>query len=148
MSLVSVDGIVKEKLDYNLQKVDPFFTDANHEYADKFEKKLADLNGKNSEDQLCIEEFLEKSQKDWFNRYRDVKLGKSPLPSPAPSVFRIKLRETSQSESPPITGPGADSNAGQFLLPNDYVPPTGLKRFMLMKLGNWPVYSIFLAIVS
>jgi alpha-1,3-glucan synthase len=148
MSLVSVDDIVKEKQDYNLQKVDPFFTDANNEYADKFEKKLADLNGKNSEDQLCIEEFLEKSQKDWFNRYREVKLGKSPLPSPNPSVFRIKVRETDRPESPPISGPGAGSNVGQFLLPNDYVPPTGLKRFMLMKLGDWPVYSIFLAIVS
>jgi alpha-1,3-glucan synthase len=148
MSLVSVGDIIKEKQDYNLQKVDPFFTDANNEYADKFEKKLADLNGKNSEDQLCIEEFLEKSQKDWFNRYRDVKLGKSPVPSPTPSLFRIKIRETGRPESPQITGPGADTNAGQFLLPNDYVPPTGLKRFMLMKLGDWPVYSIFLAIVS
>jgi alpha-1,3-glucan synthase len=148
MSLVSVDEIIKEKQDYNLQKVDPFFTDANNEYADKFQKKLANLNGKNSEDQLCIEEFLEKSQKDWFNRYRDIKLGKSPVPSPTPSVFRIKIRETGRPESPQITGPGADTNAGQFLLPNDYVPPTGLKRFMLMKLGDWPVYSIFLAIVS
>lgn len=148
MSLVSVEDIVKEKQDYNLQKVDPFFTDANNEYADTFEKKLADLNGKNSEDQLCIEEFLEKSQKDWFNRYRAVKLGKSPSLSPDPSVFRIKLRETDRPESPPSTGPGAGPNAGQFLLPNNYVPPTGLKRFMLMKLGDWPVYSIFLAIVS
>lgn len=148
MSLVSVDGIIKEKQDYNLQKVDPFFTDANNEYAEVFEKKLADLNGKNSQDQLCIEEFLEKSQKDWFNRYRDVKLGKSPLPSPAPSVFRIKIRETGGPESPPIPAPGADPKTEQFLLPNYYVPPTGLKRFMLMKLGDWPVYSIFLAIVS
>jgi alpha-1,3-glucan synthase len=148
MSLVSVDEIIKEKQDYNLQKVDPFFTDANNEYADKFQKKLANLNGKNSEDQLCIEEFLEKSQKDWFNRYRDIKLGKSPLASPAPSVIRIKVHEIGQSESPPITGPDADPNVGQFLLPNDYIPPTGLKRFMLMKLGDWPVYSMFLAIVS
>jgi hypothetical protein len=148
MSLVSVDDITKEKQNYNLQKVDPFFTDANNEYAVKFEKKLADLNSKNSEDQLCIEEFLEKSEKDWFNRYRDVKLGKSPLPSPAASVFRFKGHESSRSEIPPITGPDPGSNAGQFLLPNDYVPPTGLKRFMLMKLGDWPVYSIFLAIVS
>jgi alpha-1,3-glucan synthase len=148
MSLVSVDGIVKEQNHFNLQKVDPFFTDANNEYADKFEKKLADLNGKNSEDQLCIEEFLEKSEKDWFNRYRDVKLGKSPLPSPAPSVFRFKVHETDRPETPPITTLCADPNIEQFLLPNDYVPPTGLKRFMLMKLGDWPVYSIFLAIVS
>lgn len=148
MSLVSVDDITKEKQHYNLQKVDPFFTDANNEYANRFEKKLVDLNGKNSEDQLCIEEFLEKSEKDWFNRYRDVKLGKSPLPSPASSVFRFKVHDTGRSATPPITGPGAVPNTGQFLLPNDYVPPTGLKRFMLMKLGDWPVYSIFLAIVS
>lgn len=148
MSLVSVDDITKEKQHYNLQKVDPFFTDANNEYANRFEKKLVDLNGKNSEDQLCIEEFLEKSEKDWFNRYRDVKLGKSPLPSPASSVFRFKVHDTGRSATPPITGLGAVPNTGQFLLPNDYVPPTGLKRFMLMKLGDWPVYSIFLAIVS
>lgn len=149
MTLVSVDGIVQESKHFNLQKVDPFFTDANNEYADRFEKKLADLNGKNSEDHLCIEEFLEKSEKDWFNRYRDVKLGKSPLPSPSPSVFRLKVRESDPPQTPPITGaPGAEPNAEQFLLPNDYVSPTGLKRFMLMKMGDWPVYSIFLAIVS
>ncbi|CAG8424933.1 unnamed protein product [Penicillium salamii] len=144
MSLVSVDGIVKEKQDYNLQKVDPFFTDSNNEYADKFERKLADLTGKNSEDQLCIEEFLEKSQKDWFNRYREVKLGKSYSPSPASSVFRFKIREP-RPESPEVASSDTDPNAGQFLLPSDYVPPTGLKRFMLMKLGDWPVYSLFLA---
>ncbi|PYH83359.1 alpha-1,3-glucan synthase [Aspergillus uvarum CBS 121591] len=147
MSLVSVDDIVKEKQDYNLQKVSPFFTDVNNEYADKFEKKLVDLNGKNSEDQLCIEEFLEKSEKDWFNRYRDVKLGKSPLPSPSPSVFRFKVNDNSPPPTPGMTGgPVEDPNAGQFLLPKDYVPPTGLKRFMLMKIGDWPVYSIVLAI--
>ncbi|KAJ6102430.1 hypothetical protein N7486_004857, partial [Penicillium sp. IBT 16267x] len=146
MSLVSVNDIIKEKQDYNLQKVDPFFTDPNNEYADKFEKKLADLNGKNSQGQLCIEEFLDRSQKDRFNRYRDVKLGKSPLPSPAPSVFRMRIRETGRPESPPIAGTDAVPDTEQFVLPNSYVTPTGLKRFMLMKLGDWPVYSIFLAI--
>ncbi|KAJ5351246.1 hypothetical protein N7452_000220 [Penicillium brevicompactum] len=137
MSLASVDGIVKEKQDYNLQKVDPFFTDGKNEYADLFEKRLASLNGKNSEDQLCIEEFLEKSQKDWFNRYRDVRLGKSP---PAVSDS-LSLPPQDSRNCPRI-----HSNVGQFLLPSNYVPPTGLKRFMLMKLGDWPVYSIFLAI--
>lgn len=148
MSLASVDTIIKEKQDFNLQKVDPFFTDPNNEYAAKFEKKLADLNGKNSEDQLCIEEFLEKSEKDWFNRYREVKLGKSPLPSPAASVSRFRVQDSGGTDTPPIPGLSVDRSAGQFLLPNDYVPPTGLKRFMLRKIGDWPVYSIFLAVVS
>ncbi|GKZ26283.1 hypothetical protein AbraIFM66951_003610 [Aspergillus brasiliensis] len=146
MSLVSVHDIVKEKQDYNLQKVNPFFTDANHEYAAKFERKLAGLNGKNSEDQLCIEEFIEKSEKDWFNRYRDVKLGKSPLPSPSPSIFRFKVQDASRPPTPAANAPVEDPNGGQFLLPKDYVPPTGLKRFMLIKLGDWPLYSIVLAI--
>ncbi|PYH63384.1 alpha-1,3-glucan synthase [Aspergillus vadensis CBS 113365] len=146
MSLVSIHDIVKEKQDYNLQKVNPFFTDANHEYAAKFERKLAGLNGKNSEDQLCIEEFIEKSEKDWFNRYRDVKLGKSPLPSPSPSIFRFKVQDASRPPTPAVNGPAEDPNGGQFLLPKDYVPPTGLKRFMLIKLGDWPLYSIVLAI--
>ncbi|RDH31235.1 alpha-1,3-glucan synthase [Aspergillus welwitschiae] len=146
MSLVSIHDIVKEKQDYNLQKVNPFFTDANHEYAAKFERKLAGLNGKNSEDQLCIEEFIEKSEKDWFNRYRDVKLGKSPLPSPSPSIFRFRGQDASRPPTPAANGPVEDPNGGQFLLPKDYVPPTGLKRFMLIKLGDWPLYSIVLAI--
>ncbi|RDK37106.1 alpha-1,3-glucan synthase [Aspergillus phoenicis ATCC 13157] len=146
MSLVSIHDIVKEKQDYNLQKVNPFFTDANHEYAAKFERKLAGLNGKNSEDQLCIEEFIEKSEKDWFNRYRDVKLGKSPLPSPSPSIFRFRVQDASRPPTPAANGPVEDPNGGQFLLPKDYVPPTGLKRFMLIKLGDWPLYSIVLAI--
>jgi alpha-1,3-glucan synthase len=148
LSLVSVGDIVKEKLDYNLQKVSPFFTDVNHEYADMFEKMLAELNGKNSEDQMCIEEIIEKSEKDWFNRYRDVKLGKSPQPSPAPSVFRLKIHDDSRPPTPGLDALDVETTASQFLLPHDYVPPTGLKRFMLMKLGDWPVYSIILAIVS
>ncbi|RAL13908.1 alpha-1,3-glucan synthase [Aspergillus homomorphus CBS 101889] len=146
MSLVSVNDIVREKQDYNLQKVSPFFTDVNNEYAYKFEKKLAGLNGKNSEDQLCIELFLEKSEKDWFNRYRDIKLGKSALPSPSPSVLRFTVHDNSEPATPGVTGPAEDPIAGQFLLPRDYVPPTGVKRFMLMKLGDWPVYSIVLAL--
>lgn len=151
MSLLSIDSVVKEKQDYNLQKVSPFFTDSNNEYATNFERKLQNLNGKNSEDQLCIEEYLSKSEKDWFNRYRDVKLGRSPLGgTPVSSVFRLKI---SHSHSPPRTPSRMDSPPDerppdQFLLPKDYVPPSGLRRFLLRRIGDWPLYSILLGFVS
>ncbi|KAL2003969.1 hypothetical protein VTN02DRAFT_1265 [Thermoascus thermophilus] len=147
MSLLSIDSVVKEKQDYSLQKVSPFFTDSNNEYAMNFERKLQNLNGKNSEDQLCIEEYLSKSEKDWFNRYREVKLGRSPPGgTPVSTVFKLKM---SHSNSPPGTPSRMNSSPDerppdQFLLPNGYVPPSGLRRFLLRRIGDWPLYSILL----
>lgn len=147
LSLLSVESIVKEKQDYNLQKVNPFFTDSTNEYARNFAKKLANLNGKNSEDSLCIEEYLSKSEKDWFNKYRDVKLGRSPMGStPASSIFRVKMSRApspSRGETPVDEKP-----SDEFLLPKDYVPPSGLRRLLLYRIGDWPLYSIILAFVS
>lgn len=68
-SVLSIDSITKEKKDFQLQKVDPFFTDSNGEFYKVFEKRLDNLSGKNSETELCIEEFLEKSERSWFDRY-------------------------------------------------------------------------------
>jgi alpha-1,3-glucan synthase len=67
-SILSIDSITKEKKDFQLQKVDPFFTDSNGEFYQAFEKRLENLSGKNSESELCIEEFLEKSERSWFDR--------------------------------------------------------------------------------
>jgi alpha-1,3-glucan synthase len=147
-SSLSLTGVVAERHDYNLQKVEPFFTDPNKEYYKAFEKKLDDLNGKNSESQLCIEDYLEKSEKQWFNRYRNAKLGKSPAATPAGSIFRSKSPESLYDQD------GAYSNSNdnqelvnQFLIDKDYVPPKGLKGFLLRRIGDWPLYSILLAFV-
>jgi len=37
-------------------------------------------------------------------------------------------------------------NADQFLLPQDYQAPTGVRRLMMYKIGDWPIYSFFLAL--
>jgi alpha-1,3-glucan synthase len=150
-SSLSLAGVVGERRDYNLQKVEPSFTDPNKEYYHEFERKLEDLTGKNSENQLCIEEFLEKSEKKWFNRYRDAKLGKSQSATPASSIFR-GLGGASSPE-PPVyerayhnsyTSEGA---VNQFLIDKDYVPPSGLKALLLRRIGDWPIYSLLLAFV-
>jgi alpha-1,3-glucan synthase len=150
-SVLSVDSIVGDKKDFKLQKVDPFFTDSHGDYARLFEKSLESLNAANSESQLCIEEFLVKSEKEWFDKFRDAKLGR--LNSPAPSVFRGK-----RGPSPVDSYYGDDASSrmspddeqsqedDEFLLGKDYVPPTGLRKWMQLRIGDWPVYSLLLGL--
>ncbi|KAN0076355.1 putative alpha-1,3-glucan synthase [Elaphomyces granulatus] len=147
-SVLSLDSVVGDKKDFKLQQVDPFFTDSTGEFYRIFEKRLDELNGSNSESQLCIEEYLVKSEKKWFERFRDARLGRNQ--SPAPSVFRGK-RGTSPSpsynEDVDSRGSGSDSKEGdEFLLGKDYVPPTGLKKWMQLRIGDWPIYSFLLGL--
>ncbi|KAI9791171.1 MAG: Cell wall alpha-1,3-glucan synthase ags1 [Candelina submexicana] len=145
-SVLSLSSVVGDKKDFNLQKVDPFFTDANGEYFKAFEKKLENLDGKNSEDQLCIEDYLVKSEKKWFDRFRDARLGRGVTATPASSIFRGK-----RGASPPGSIFNEDlskdksSEGDQFMLGNDYVPPTGMKKWLQLRVGDWPLYSFFLA---
>ena len=150
-STLSLAEVVGEKQDYHLQKVSPFFTDPNKEYYSAFEKMLDNLNGKNSEDQLCVEDYLAKSEKNWFNRYHDARMGKSRPSTPSPSIFR---RRRASSPVPSIFqasisgGDELTHALDQFLLDKDYVPPSGLKRFLDRRIGDWPVYSVLLGFVS
>ncbi|KAJ5493285.1 Cell wall alpha-1-3-glucan synthase ags1 [Penicillium diatomitis] len=149
-SVLSLDSVVGGKKDFKLQKVDPFFTDGTGEYYHNFEQKLQALNGSNSENQLCIEEFLVKSEQEWFDRFRDAKLGR--FKSPTPSIYRAKHNASPAGESfndalsHIALSDERDSEDDEFLLGKDYVPPTGLKKWMQIKIGDWPVYSLFLAL--
>ncbi|PYH55725.1 alpha-1,3-glucan synthase [Aspergillus niger CBS 101883] len=150
-SLLSVDMVVGQKKDFRLQKVDPFFTDSTGEYYNIFEQKLQNLKGSNSESDFCIEEFLIKSEKEWFERFHDAKLGR--LKSPAPSVFRDKQgsvsvvsREDGSSFNAESSHEHGSEVDDEFLLGKDYSPPAGIRLWMQIRIGNWPVYSIFLAL--
>ncbi|KAI2704711.1 CAZyme family GH13 [Penicillium roqueforti] len=151
-SVLSLDSVVGNKTDFKLQKVDPFFTDSTGEYYRTFDKKLDALNGSNSESQLCIEEFLVKSEQQWFDRFRNARLGRTKSPTPS-------IRHSSRNTDTPDNMFYSDdlvSNINsneenhlqddEFLLGKDYVPPSGLKKWMQIKIGDWPVYSIFLAL--
>lgn len=149
-SSLSLASVVGENKGFELQKVNPFFTDAKQDYSKAFEKRLADLSAKNSYN-TCIEEFIEKSEKDWFNRLRDKQMGKTA--TPASSIFRSRWNDfpTPSMYSESVDGwEGDDQHDAddQFLLKPDYKPPTGVKKFMLHRLGEWPVYSLLLAFVS
>ncbi|KAJ5273224.1 hypothetical protein N7478_008349 [Penicillium angulare] len=155
-SQLSFDSVVGDKKDYKLQKVDPTFTDGNEEFYRAFEKKLEDLNGGNSDSQLCIEQYLEKSEKKWFDRFRDARLGRNQSPaasmqfgkngtggSPPGSINNDDIASTSHESGIPER---KEATGDEFFLGEDYVPPTGLKKWMQIRVGDWPVYSLFLGL--
>lgn len=136
----------------NLQRVNPLFTDATETYYRAFQHKLDSVNGKSSEDQLCIEEFLVKSEKAWFNRFHHAKMGNSAAASrsatPASSVFRIPWARGSHDVLAVANGSSgrqSPQDTDEFLLDDDYVPPTGLKKFLQKKVGDWHLYTFLLA---
>lgn len=134
---LSTERVVDEKTDKTQQELTPFFEDTTGLYMRTFEKMLSDLSGKNSEKEYCIEEYLERSEKAWFNRLHQAKMNKvgtaghSKAVTPAGSIY-----EGVETEEP----------VSQFLLPENYEPPTGVKRLLSIKLGEWPIYTLFLAL--
>lgn len=128
---LSLGAVVKDRKDYKLQNVEPFFDDPTGFYYNAFEMKLDELNGKTSEGPLCIEEYLVQSERDWFKRFQGAKMGRTSLPASP------KFRTRDNSPAPSSGGrrgshTSSDLNEGveQFLLDEDHKPPTGLKKLL------------------
>jgi alpha-1,3-glucan synthase len=126
---LSTQRVVDEKSDKTLTELTPFFKDSTGLYARKFEEMLSNLNGKNSEKEYCIEEYLEKSEKAWFRR-----------------MDKVMMSSSVHSENDLDSNSEHDEPVGQFLLPENYAPPTGIRKLLNYKLGDWPVYSFLLAL--
>ena len=136
VAVLSTSEIKDEKPDNALQNVTPFFSDPQKEYENTFQQGLKNLNGKNSENQLCIEEYLLRSEKSWFGKLRNAELSKAPVgksPEQAPTTMVEEVRKKAADDG--------------FGLGANHKPPSGLKRLMRRKIGDWPVYSFLLAFV-
>lgn len=140
-SRLSVVDVVGDRTDYKLQKVDPFFNDSTGEYYREFEQKLTGLTVKNSESELCIEEYLTKSEREWFKRFKDAKLGRSRSPSASPLPSGLSRGRHSRSVSYNSIAPSDEDDGDEFdtrisdpdrddefLLGTGYKPPKGLKK--------------------
>ncbi|KAM7214975.1 alpha-1,3-glucan synthase [Rhypophila decipiens] len=167
-SLLSLPDVVGDRQDLKLQQVDQFFNDTSGEYYAEFEEMLEDLTASNSASDLCIESFLKRSEKEWFARYREAKLGRVHDSRPAsragsrpPSrngngrnesvVSRGRQRHRSLTPARSVfeTSPPADGGHmvdDEFLLGDGYKAPTGLKKMLSIRIGDWPIYSFFLAL--
>jgi alpha-1,3-glucan synthase len=103
---------------------------------------------------MCIEDYLVKSEKKWFDKFRDAKLGRgSATPSKIGTPTIMSRRSSIDSfmndqhghplQNSMMANDGVPGD--QFLLGNDYKPPTGLRLFLQYRIGTWPVYSFLLA---
>jgi alpha-1,3-glucan synthase len=141
------------KSDYSLQKVELNFEDKTGEYYRAFEAMLDKLSGKTSEKDLCIEEYLVDSEKAWFKKYRDAKLGRwrerassyNKLDSNRLSASPYGSGRSSMEASEQNISDG-EVSMEDFLLGENYQRPSLIKRWMLTRFGDWPVYSFLLAL--
>jgi alpha-1,3-glucan synthase len=124
-SSVDIDIIIGDRKDFKLQQVDPFFTDSDGKFFTAFEKKLEDLSADNSIADYCIEEYLIKSERQWFDRYHDVKIGRSPYGS---TTSLTALKKGTPYYEDNFMDVYEDGDNEQFGLAQDYVPPTGLRK--------------------
>ncbi|UZJ55651.1 hypothetical protein CBS101457_004971 [Exobasidium rhododendri] len=160
VSLLATNTVLGDVKDYQLQQVDPFFTDSQGTYHAKFDKML-DKEGALFDSDLCIEEYLMKSEKEWFQHFLSAKLGRETKSMDSPRKS-INFRNASAAASTIWTfgsrtpAPSMDIErqkklesgvfVEQFLLGDDYVAPRFLRNWMQLRMGDWPIYSLFLAL--
>ena len=153
-SQLDLTTVIGGKKDYSLQKIELDFDDKTGEYYRAFETMLDKLNGKTSEKDLCIEEYLVESEKAWFKKYRDAKLGRSRERGSSANLRKSRMSAAStayhgsrassvDAEERMSDGVGSMDD---FLLGANYQRPSLIKRWMLTRLGDWPLYSFLLAL--
>lgn len=153
-SLLSLPDVVGDRHDLKLQQVDQFFNDTNGEYYAEFDEMLDELSAANSTNDMCIEAFIKRSEKEWFSRYRDAKLGRTRDSSRLRSATnsrpssrngdrnesvvsrgRTRYRSTTPSGLArsvfELSPPSDDHVDDEFLLGDGYQAPTGLKKYVL-----------------
>jgi alpha-1,3-glucan synthase len=160
-STLSLSEVVGDKHNYNLQKVDPTFNDTTGEYYNAFEALLQKPGEDLSSDDLCIDEYLARSEKAWFKKLRDAKLGRlsrdvSPYGSRRNSAdgSRLSLGSHHSLGSQHSLSDDPEDNLSvseldqddEFLLGANYQRPTLVKRWLQTRIGDWPIYSLLLGL--
>ena len=151
LSLVSVFEDHDQPV-FNLQKVDPTFTDSMGYFTRNFDKQLTNLNKKNSITDYCIEIYLMKSERKFFDMYTDAQLKKQPKVVERPlsgAGLNHAVDDTEYENASPPPGQSESNGADdidKWLSRLDYKRPIAIQRFMRWRVGNWPVYALFLGL--
>lgn len=145
-SVLSLQSVIGSERSYRMQKVDPFFTDSQGTYTRQFERLLGGLNGRTSTNELCIEEFIVRSEKNWFARFYDAKLGVSRSHTKLINVHVDEMGSRNSSRSSNTSVQTGSVAGDEFELGDDYTPPKGLMKFVQYKIRDWPVYSFMIAL--
>ena len=146
ISSLSLEEVVGGKNDFSLQKVDPSFTDSTEEYFNAFKTKLSKLDVSNSDNELCIEEYLVKSEKTWHTKFRAAKLGQSTDNTPAPTICSLSRPSTPRFKPDAMKPMFGATASNEFHLSNSNQPPSGCRKYLQYRIGDWPLYTVFLAL--
>ncbi|KAJ6045859.1 hypothetical protein N7499_001403 [Penicillium canescens] len=149
LSLPSVIGDHNQSV-FELQKVDPTFTDSMGHFTRHFETLLTNLNMKNSITDYCIETYLMKSERKFFNMYNDAQLKIQPkeraLDEAASEDAVVNTAYTRVSRAPGELETNDLGEIDEWLSQLGYKRPIAIQRFMRRRVGNWPVYALFLGL--
>jgi alpha-1,3-glucan synthase len=140
LSLASVTG---GRGDFALSKVEENFTDADGKYFKVFSSELHKIDPKTSKDELCIEEYITKSEKEWCKDQLNKKLGLEHLSSDAKAYKSAPSSHLSDDGRMTVSPP--ESHADEPLF--GYKRPSGVRLLLQRRIGDWPVYSFLLALV-
>ncbi|ODN77465.1 hypothetical protein L202_04642 [Cryptococcus amylolentus CBS 6039] len=170
-SFDSISSIVDEKNASPLNKAMDTFTDSDGEVAQSFVQKLRDLNSGNSKGDLCIEKFLIKSEKAFFDEVKKDKIASmsirsrdSFIQSRTPSMiegFRPEFPHRDSDTSAPMSHSGhsqedrashyggVPGSAGHEMYEEGHPPEahmTRLQIFVGRQIAGWPLYSIIISL--
>ncbi|KAJ5580345.1 uncharacterized protein N7459_006330 [Penicillium hispanicum] len=148
VSVLSLPSVMQDHNQpvFNLQKVDPTFTDSMGHFTSRFQQQLAGLNKKNSISDYCIEVYLMKSEKKFFDLYTDAQLKKQPKERPLTGAGLNDAVDDENAEQQDQPGLGGSDDIDLWLARLGYKRPMAVRRFMRWRIGNWPVYSLFLGL--
>ena len=134
-------------------KTAPMFDDSKMRYYQTYSLLLDDIRRKGKFGNTFgphIEEYIVKSEQDWFSGYHHASLGMkldSATSSSTSLVHLIKSQGVEKVEKYTTCIREKDVETDFYgLLGDDYVTPTGLRKVMLYRFGDWHYYTIVLVI--
>ena len=152
---LSVGSIRSKSAGQQMEKTAPVFDDPKMRYYQAYSELLDDLAEKDTSSNQFgphIEDWLVKSEQDWFAGYHNASLGMSSTNSSTTSLLHgMKSEKSKTPRASAYVARVRDSrDAADFrgILGDDYEVPNGLKKFLLQKAGTWHYYTILLALVS
>ncbi|ORX40442.1 hypothetical protein BD324DRAFT_677915 [Kockovaella imperatae] len=162
-SFDSISSIVDEKGSSPLNKAMETFTDSDGEVAQAFVQKLRDLSAGNSQGDLCIEKFLIKSEKAFFDEVKKEKMSAMSVRSrdsfihSRPQSMMDGFRPESLSSRPPSIAPYSRSDYDDRTMAHDDYggsmyeenPDTEhmnrVQVFLQKSILGWPLYTIVIS---
>ncbi|KAF9242130.1 glycoside hydrolase family 13/glycosyltransferase family 5 protein [Melanogaster broomeanus] len=153
-SAESIGSLVEEKSNSPLNKAITSFTDSDGGVAQEFVQKLQALSAENSKGELSIEKYLVKSEEAFFERVRRDKLSSaaSYISSHRDSVWSTPGAMSAVEDRSRPASPASPSShpfsGGSGVLPSggEIVIMTRVQLVMARKLGDWPLYTIIIAL--